>query len=100
MPIESVIHHISRRPAEHLGWLDRGVVAPGYLADLNVIDLEGLECLPPEIVVDLPAGGRRLLQTARGYQQTIKRGVVTFEHGEHTGSLPGELVRGTRKGPK
>ncbi len=100
MPIESVIHHISRRPAEHLGWLDRGVVAPGYLADLNVIDLEGLECLPPEIVVDLPAGGRRLLQTARGYQQTIKRGVVTFENGEHTGALPGELVRGTRKGPK
>jgi N-acyl-D-amino-acid deacylase len=100
LPIESVVHHITRRPAEHLGWLDRGVVAPGYLADLNVIDLDRLACLPPEIVVDLPAGGRRLLQASRGYQQTIKRGVVTFEDGEHTGLLPGELIRGTRKGPR
>ena len=67
LPLESVVHQISQRPAAHFGWLDRGVVAPGFLADLNVIDLEHLECSSPEIATDLPAGGRRLLQSARGY---------------------------------
>ena len=56
LPVEAVVHQISERPAAHFGWLDRGVVAPGYLADLNVIDLEGLGCAPPEITADLPAG--------------------------------------------
>ena len=68
LPLESVVHQISQRPAAHFGWLDRGVVAPGFLADLNVIDLEHLECSSPEIATDLPAGGRRLLQSARGLQ--------------------------------
>ena len=66
LPLESVVHQISQRPAAHFGWLDRGVVAPGFLADLNVIDLEHLECSSPEIATDLPAGGRRLLQSATG----------------------------------
>ena len=72
--MESVVHQISQRPAAHFGWLDRGLVAPGFLADLNVIDLERLGCAPPEIATDLPAGGRRLLQSATGYRWTIKRG--------------------------
>ena len=99
MPLEAVVHQISRRPAAHFGWLDRGVVAPGYLADLNIIDLEHLECAPPEIATDLPAGGRRLLQAATGYRWTLKRGAVTFEDGVHTGELPGTLVRGTQPIP-
>jgi N-acyl-D-aspartate/D-glutamate deacylase len=99
IPIESVVHQITQRPAVHVGWLDRGVIAPGYLADLNVIDLDGLGCHPPEIVTDLPAGGRRLVQRSLGYRWTVKRGVVTFEGGEHTGEWPGALVRGARTAP-
>lgn len=100
IPLETVVHHISRRTAAHLGWLDRGVVTPGYLADLNIIDLAGLECAPPEIVTDLPAGGRRLLQAAKGYRWTFKRGAMTFEDGTHTGELPGTLVRGAQSAPQ
>jgi N-acyl-D-aspartate/D-glutamate deacylase len=99
LPVESVVHQISQRPAAHFGWLDRGVVAPGYLADLNIIDLDRLECAPPEITTDLPAGGRRLLQAASGYRWTLKRGEVTFEDGVHTGALPGTLLRGVRSHP-
>lgn len=99
MPIGTVVHQLTQRPAAHFGWLDRGVVAPGYLADLNVIDLDRLACAPPEIVTDLPAGGRRLLQKARGYRWTLKRGTVTFEDGTHTGELPGGLLRGGQPAP-
>jgi N-acyl-D-aspartate/D-glutamate deacylase len=66
------------------------------LADLNVIDLDALECLAPRIATDLPAGGRRLLQAATGYRWTVKRGTVTFEDGAHTGELPGRLLRGAQ----
>ena len=72
----------------------RGVVAPGYLADLNVIDLDALALAPPSIVQDLPAGGTRLMQRARGYAWTVKRGEVTFEAGAWTGATPGGLLRG------
>ncbi len=99
LPIETVVHHLTRRTAEHIGWLDRGLVAPGYLADLNLIDLEQLSCAPPRIVHDLPAGGRRLVQDARGYRATVKSGAVTFVDGDHTGELPGRLVRGARPDP-
>jgi N-acyl-D-aspartate/D-glutamate deacylase len=99
LPVEAVVHQMTSRPARHFGWLDRGVVAPGLLADLNVIDLAALECEPPEIVADLPAGGRRLLQAARGYRWTVKRGAVTFENGVPTGELPGQLVRGSQPAP-
>jgi N-acyl-D-aspartate/D-glutamate deacylase len=75
------------------------VVAPGYLADLNVIDFDALNCAPPRIAADLPAGGRRLLQDAHGYGATIKRGQVTFLDGEHTGALPGSLLRGEQPAP-
>jgi N-acyl-D-aspartate/D-glutamate deacylase len=99
VPVERIVHGLTQRTASHVGWLDRGVVAPGYVADLNVIDLDALGCRMPHIVHDLPAGGRRLMQEAEGYLYTIKSGVVTFEGGEHTGELPGELLRGTRPAP-
>ncbi len=94
IPLESVVYQLTRRPAEHFGWLDRGLIAPGMLADLNIVDFEGLNCASPRIVTDLPAGGRRLLQSASGYRWTIKRGSVTFVDGVATGQLPGKLLRG------
>ena len=75
---------------------DRGVVAPGHLADLNVIDLDRLTLHPPQLVADLPAGGTRLLQAADGYVATIKRGQVIARDGELTGARPGRLQRGRR----
>jgi N-acyl-D-aspartate/D-glutamate deacylase len=94
IPLETVVHQLTRRPAMHFGWRDRGLVAPGLLADLNIIDFAKLNCASPRIVTDLPAGGRRLLQSADGYRWTIKRGSVTFEDGDATGQLPGKLLRG------
>lgn len=99
-PIPWLVHWQTQATAAHVGWLDRGVVAPGYVADLNVIDLEELGCRPPRVVHDLPAGGRRLVQDARGYRFTVKSGVVTFEDGEATGALPGSLLRGARPAPQ
>ena len=97
--LERVVHHLTRRPAEHMGWLDRGLLSPGYLADVNVIDLDGLGCRPPRIIHDLPAGGRRLVQDATGYRYTIKKGVPTLEDGQLTGEVPAGLLRGTRPAP-
>lgn len=96
IPLESVVHQLTRRPASHFGWFDRGLVAPGLLADLNIIDFAGLGCASPRIVTDLPASGRRLLQSVSGYRYTIKRGSVTFEDGVATGQLPGKLLRGAQ----
>jgi N-acyl-D-aspartate/D-glutamate deacylase len=94
LPIERVVRKMTRDTAELYGLGDRGVVAPGRKADLNIIDAEGLQLELPELVHDLPAGARRLVQRARGYQATIVRGEVTWRDGEHTGALPGRLVRG------
>ena len=96
LPLEFMVHHVTQRTARHVGWNDRGVVAPGMVADLNVIDMDALAAAPPRLVNDLPAGGRRLVQDARGYVATVKSGVVTFENGEHTGALPGRFVAGAR----
>ena len=82
-----------------MGLLDRGVLAPGYRADVNLIDYEHLTARRPEIVHDLPAGGRRLVQTADGYVATIVRGEVTYEHGTPTDALPGRLIRGPQSAP-
>lgn len=75
------------------GLTDRGRIEPGLRADLNVIDFANLACRRPEIVADLPAGGRRFLQKADGYLATIVAGQVTYENGQPTGALPGQLVR-------
>ncbi|HEX5616504.1 MAG TPA: amidohydrolase family protein [Acidimicrobiia bacterium] len=98
-PIEWLVHANTQRNARHVGWFDRGVLAPGYLADVNVIDFDALACHPPELVRDLPAGGRRLVQRARGYRATVKRGAITFVDGEHTGEVPGRLLRGDQPAP-
>ena len=99
LDLEFVVKGQTQDTARHVGWLDRGVLKPGYKGDVNVIDFERLKLSPPEIHHDLPAGGRRLLQKAEGYRYTINRGYVTFEDGEHTGDLPGRLVRGARPAP-
>ena len=93
LPLEYVVHQQTQRTARHVGWTDRGVIAPGMLADLNVIDLDRLALHPPELIADLPAGGTRLMQRADGYVATIKRGEVIAEHGELTGARPGRLQR-------
>jgi N-acyl-D-aspartate/D-glutamate deacylase len=97
VPLEALVHGYTQRNARHVGWLDRGVLAPGYRADVNVIDLDALNLGPPKVVADLPAGGARLLQTARGYRATLKSGVTTFENGAWTGETPGRLLRGEQR---
>jgi len=96
MPLEHVVHKMTQDSAGVYGIRDRGVVAAGYRADLNLIDLDGLHPHDPEMVYDLPAGGKRIIQRASGYALTVCAGEVTYEHGEHTGALPGRLVRGGR----
>jgi N-acyl-D-aspartate/D-glutamate deacylase len=78
------------------GLSDRGTLEIGALADINLIDYDRLQLTNPEVVADLPAGGKRLLQGAVGYVETIKSGVTTFVEGKETGARPGTLVRGAR----
>ncbi len=85
--------------AAAVGLLDRGTLAPGYRADINVIELDRLSLDAPQLVFDLPAGGKRLLQRASGYRHTFVAGEETFVDGEATGALPGRLVRGARPCP-
>jgi len=99
LPLEKVVSMQTRDTARLYGLHDRGVIAPGMKADLNVLDLERLRILPPEMVFDLPADGRRLVQRAEGYRATVVSGVVTFENGEPTGDLPGKLIRGPQGAP-
>jgi N-acyl-D-aspartate/D-glutamate deacylase len=99
LSIEAAVHHQTRRTAALYGFDDRGLLAPGYLADCNVIDLDQLGIAPPEMVYDLPAGGRRLVQRATGYVATVKRGVVVRQNDESTGERPGRLIRGPQPAP-
>ena len=82
------------------GFADRGVLAPGFRADVNVIDFDSLQLAPPEMVHDLPAGGRRLVQRVTGYDATICAGVPVRLADEATGERPGRLIRGTRPAPR
>jgi N-acyl-D-aspartate/D-glutamate deacylase len=93
------VKRISRDSALAIGLHDRGLVARGYKADLNVIDYDRLSVRAPEVVYDLPTGGRRLIQRADGYDVTIVSGVPVTRNGEATGELPGRLVRGARAAP-
>jgi N-acyl-D-aspartate/D-glutamate deacylase len=97
--LEWIVGQQTRATAEAVGLLDRGVVAPGYKADVNVIDFERLHAEPPRIVADLPAGGRRVLQGAQGYLHTFVTGVEVYADGDPTGELPGQLVRGAQATP-
>ncbi len=94
-----LIHLMTERCAEMVGLQDRGLIAPGYRADLNVIDLDNLGLALPRVVRDLPAEGRRLMQDARGYTATVVGGIVVTREGQHTGALPGRLVRGPQAAP-
>jgi N-acyl-D-aspartate/D-glutamate deacylase len=99
LTVEEAVHHQTRRTAALYGLDDRGLLAPGYLADVNVIDFDALGIDAPRMVYDLPAGGRRLIQEATGYVATIKRGVLVRENDEATGEHPGGLVRGPQPAP-
>ena len=86
--------------ARCVGLFDRGLLKPGFKADINVIDFERLNVRKPEVIFDLPAGGRRVFQGAEGYVATIVNGEVIYENGKPTGKLPGKLVRGTQPQPQ
>lgn len=94
IPVQEVVRWLSADTAAAVGLGDRGVVAPGRRADLNVIDTGQLRLAPPEMVHDLPEGAGRIRQAAGGYVATVVAGQVTRRHGEPTGALPGRLVRG------
>jgi len=91
--LERAIKLQTRDTAEFYGFMDRGLVAPGMKADLNLIDLANLRLHAPQMVFDFPAGARRLVQKADGYKHTIVSGEVTFEDGRPTGALPGKMIR-------
>ncbi|MES2342843.1 MAG: amidohydrolase family protein [Pseudomonadota bacterium] len=99
LSLEKVVSMQTRDTARLYGLNDRGTLAPGMKADLNLIDFEKLAILAPEMAFDLPAQGRRLIQRAQGYVATIVGGVVTFENGEATGEMPGKLIRGPQHEP-
>jgi N-acyl-D-amino-acid deacylase len=94
LPVEQLVRMQTGRTAELYGFTDRGTLEPGKRADLNVIDHEGLRLHAPEMVNDLPAAGRRLVQRVDGYVATLVAGTQTFSSGEPTGARPGRLVRG------
>jgi N-acyl-D-aspartate/D-glutamate deacylase len=96
LEVGAVVEQLTSATAGAVGLHDRGVLAPGLRADLNVIDFDRLACAPPVMAYDLPAGGKRLLQGAQGYRATVVAGAVTYRDGEPTGALPGRLVRGGR----
>jgi N-acyl-D-aspartate/D-glutamate deacylase len=94
--LEYVVRKQTLDTATLYGLSDRGVIAVGKKADINVIDMDALTLELPRMVYDLPAGGRRLIQSARGYDATVVSGAVTRRHGVDTGARPGRLVRGVR----
>lgn len=100
LSLEEAVRRQTSHTANYYGMRDRGVLAPGYLADVNVIDFDRLKLEKPFLTFDLPAGGKRFMQRAQGYSATIKSGVVVSREGEFTGELPGRLVRGSRTAPQ
>jgi N-acyl-D-amino-acid deacylase len=97
--LERAVKRQCRDTAVLYGLHDRGVIAPGYLADINVIDFEKVKLGKPWLAFDLPAGGKRLLQKADGYVCTIKSGAFTFRDGAYLGVHPGRLIRGPQRAP-
>jgi N-acyl-D-aspartate/D-glutamate deacylase len=94
LPLPWAIKRLTRDNAEAIGLNDRGLLAVGKKADINVIDYENLTIGPPEVLYDLPAGGKRMIQRTKGYDATIVSGEVVYRYGEPTEALPGRLVRG------
>ncbi len=93
LPLEFLVRKQTRDTAAAYGLNDRGVLAPGYRADISVIDFDSLRLRAPQVVYDLPAGGRRLVQRAQGYRHTLLAGQEILRDDEHTGRLPGRLLR-------
>jgi len=96
LPLELLVKRQTSETADFFGLRDRGRLTPGLRADVNLIDFDGLRLYQQELVNDLPAGGRRFVQRVDGYRATFVAGVPIFEQGEHTGALPGRLVRAGR----
>lgn len=94
LPLEWLVRKQTYETAAVYGLTDRGTIAPGKKADINVIDFDRLDLTPPRVVYDLPSGGRRLIQRARGYRHTFVSGVEVLAADELTGALPGQLIRG------
>jgi N-acyl-D-amino-acid deacylase len=99
LTVEQAVKSLTADPAQTVGLLDRGVLSVGRKADLNVIDYAALRLATPSVLYDLPAGGRRLTQGARGYEAMVVAGEVVSRGGEPTGALPGRLVRGPQAAP-
>jgi N-acyl-D-amino-acid deacylase len=99
IPIEKLVASQTRDTAALYDLNDRGVLAPGMKADVNVIDFEALRIGPPEMVKDLPTGAGRLLQSVEGYEYTICSGQVTYVNGKPTGAMPGKVIRGAQPAP-
>ena len=98
LPLEHLVKRQTSETADFFGFADRGRLAPGLRADMNLIDFNGLQVQKPELVHDMPANGRRFVQRVTGYEATFVAGEPIFERGEHTGALPGRLVRAGRNG--
>jgi N-acyl-D-aspartate/D-glutamate deacylase len=99
LPLEWLVSRQTRDTARVIGLHDRGVLAPGMRADINVIDFDRLQLHMPFMVNDLPAGSARLNQLATGYLATLVNGQVTYRNGEATDALPGRLLRGAQPAP-
>ena len=97
--LATAVRSLTSQPAKSVGLEDRGIVAVGYKADINVLDLDHMVLRRPQVKTDLPAGGKRLSQQSTGYVATVVSGAVTYRNGEITGALPGRLVRGARSAP-
>src|SRR5437762_2173623 len=98
LPLELLVKRQTSETADFFGLADRGRLAPGLRADVNLIDFDGMRMQKPELIHDMPANGRRFVQRVTGYQATVVAGQPIFERGEHTGALPGKLVRAGRNG--
>jgi N-acyl-D-amino-acid deacylase len=100
LPLEFLVKLQTRDTATAYGLHDRGLLAVGMRADVNVIDFEKLHLHAPEAIHDLPAAGRRLVQRVDGYKATVQAGQVTYRDGVVTGALPGKLIRGPQADPR
>ena len=100
LPLEQVVKMQTHDTARCVGLDDRGTLEVGMKADLNLIDFEQLQLEAPQIIFDLPAGGRRMFQGARGYDTTIVSGQIIMDKGVYTGAVPGKLIRGTQSAPR
>ncbi len=100
VPLPWAVKRLTRDNAEAIGLLDRGLLAVGKKADVNIIDYDKLKICPPEVLYDLPAGGKRMVQRTEGFDATIVAGQVVYRNGVETGALPSRLVRSAQGEPE